>query len=606
MSLSPDSAHLYVATSLLSLGQAGPIGYYDVDTTSLRVVDYVQTVVNNTNVDPRSLNFSPDRIPVSLAALSSGKVLFVGEAVDVSGGAIFVSDLTTRLATQSPDANFFGGVVAGSRDGSTAVLASINSATVQLELRGADGSLSASLNFSTLNSSDIAISSDGQTVALGGKYLFTNKFAQMATLPAISMQRSVGSVFSPDNSRLYVLVTPDAAQSPEVAVFSTASRTLLGYIPLPAPPKGIVPQAIAAGSSGKILVATARALIELDAANPIPGLTSGSSPSPVTLSPNAGVAGSPAPVSISYGVGKDPKVYFGQTAAAVISSVDHMVTVQPPSSTSGSVSVSLLFSDGSLAAALSSYSYGPSIRRTSVTAGAIGGGTIVTLYGQGLGTSTNFPTVTIGGTAATVTDVRSFNDQDIVTFKTPAGKTGLADLTLTSYAGSVTQPGAFLYCPHSLIPSVLPYQMVTDNLRNQLYVADSTTVSVLAIDGTTFAVRTLFHPASPPTSLALTPDGATLLVLSQTGDHAGPNRPGDGQSWQDPHSEPGWCIRRLFTQHCGRHGPRNSIGQPARQRPSRRHPGGSQPLHRSGLARQDRGTLRQGRAIHAACRKPGR
>ena len=60
--------------------------------------------------------------------------------------------------------------------------------------------------------------------------------------------------------------------------------------------------------------------------------------------------------------------------------------------------------------------------------------------------------------------------------------------------------------------------MVTDNVRNQLYVADVTTASVLAIDAATLAVRTLFHPPSgPPTSLALTPDGTTLLVLSQAG-----------------------------------------------------------------------------------------
>ena len=202
MSLSPDAAHLYIAAGLNNSGASGVPGFFDVNTTSLRVVDFVQTVVNNTNVSMFNLGFSPDTIPVYLAALSSGKVLFVGNAVDTSGGAIFVSDPATRLATSLSDSNFYGGVAAGSRDGSTVVLAAVNSATVQLELRTADGSLSANLNFSALNSSDVAISSDGQTVALGGKYLFTNKLAQLATLPDVSLTPSIGSVFSPDNSRL--------------------------------------------------------------------------------------------------------------------------------------------------------------------------------------------------------------------------------------------------------------------------------------------------------------------------------------------------------------------------------------------------------------------
>ena len=250
-----------------------------------------------------------------------------------------------------------------------------------------------------------------------------------------------------------MLTTPTGSLSPAVAVFATASSKLLGFIPLPTTPTGFIPQAIAAGVSGKLLIAGVSTLVELDASNPIQ--TTPTAPVP-TLSPDSGVAAAPAPVVLSTGKGQVTAVYFGQAPAPILASSPNSLTVQPPPSTPGIVSVSLLLSDGTFVSALNAYSFGPAIQHISVTAGASSGGTIVTLYGLGLGTQTSLPTITIGGAAATVTAINTFNSHDVVTFKTPSGSVGPADLVLTSYAGSVTRPSAFLYCSHSPHPLGAP------------------------------------------------------------------------------------------------------------------------------------------------------
>ena len=521
LALSPDGSHLFVATSITVLGGGGSVGYYSVSTATLHASDYVPTVINQTTVNNRDLGYTPATLPVSLAALSTGKILFVGEPVGITGGELFLSDPATRLATQVVDVNFYNGILTGSRDGSTVASAAVNSASVHLELRGSDASSIAYLNFSTANSSDIALSPDGKTLAVGGKYLFTNKLTQMQTLPVASGSGSQGSVFSPDGSRLYVLTNANFNAAPAIAVYSPASAQLLGYVPIPAPTGGTLPEAIAAGSSGKVLVITGNGLLELDASAPSATMLPVSNLASFSLSPDGGVvSGTPSVSTISLGNSRSPSIFFGQTPAAVTSSTASYITVQPPiSSAAGTVPVSLLFNDGSTATLVNGYSYGPTIQRMSVTAGASTGGTIVKLNGLGLGTSTGFPTVTLGGAAATVTAFTSSSAGDVVTFTTPAGKVGFADLGLSSYAGSVTRPAAFQYCAHTLVPSVIPYQMVLDPTRNQLYVADYPTSSVLVIDGASLMVRTLYKPASgAPTSLALTPDGSSLLVVSYAGD----------------------------------------------------------------------------------------
>jgi sugar lactone lactonase YvrE len=154
------------------------------------------------------------------------------------------------------------------------------------------------------------------------------------------------------------------------------------------------------------------------------------------------------------------------------------------------------------------------------TAGGTSGGTVVTLEGNGLsnGASGASPTVTVGGRTATVTNFVDVNGSETVTFTTPAGTAGSADIEVTSAYGTATIAGGFQYVSEQVIGSLQPVAMVVDSARNQLYVADGASGSAIAVNLTTLATRTLLTPsAGAATGLAMTPDGTELLVLSYGG-----------------------------------------------------------------------------------------
>ncbi|CAN2226040.1 Listeria/Bacterioides repeat [Candidatus Nanopelagicaceae bacterium] len=81
----------------------------------------------------------------------------------------------------------------------------------------------------------------------------------------------------------------------------------------------------------------------------------------------------------------------------------------------------------------------PSITSLNVTSGVTSGGTAVTITGLSLATTTG---VTVGGVAAT--NVVAISDTS-VSFTTPAGTAGVADVAVISSYGTVTNAGAFTY-----------------------------------------------------------------------------------------------------------------------------------------------------------------
>ncbi len=164
------------------------------------------------------------------------------------------------------------------------------------------------------------------------------------------------------------------------------------------------------------------------------------------------------------------------------------------------------------------YSYGPVVTHQDVTAGDSNGGTIVTLTGYGFTVSTGYPQITVGGRNATVTAFANTFTPQTVTFTVPGGTIGPADIQLTSLYGTTTLKSAYQYVKQQTIPSIQPWQMIVDDQRNKLYVADAVTGNVVAVDTTTLAVKTLFSSTtSPATALAMTPDGSQLLVASFSG-----------------------------------------------------------------------------------------
>jgi IPT/TIG domain len=535
LDLSVDGTRLFVTSSVTILGYGAAQGYFVIDTTTLHVVDFVQPtmIIPSAGVIPSTTG---DNIPRFVAALSNGKVAYSAEQTGVTGGSIFLNDPATNLATNIAYAGYYDGAISKALNGSAFVAVSGDSAGEAIAVFDtASNSYVANKYFSSTNNSDVVMSPDGSQVLAGGHLLLDRNLNQIADLnPSAGFARSsTGSTFSVDGSRIYVASTlsttaPIAGggsslySNPVLAVYNAATHQLLGYIPLPANIIANTVQAVAVGTSGKAVLTSSNGFLELNASSPninLPAAASQSLGTPNTTNPFAGVAANPAATTVSgAGFRSGATVFFGQAPATATVASQNVINVQPPAATPGLVPITVGFPDGWALLAPKAYSYGPVITDQDVTAGDSNGGAVVTLTGYGFNVTTGYPQITVGGRTATVTAFSNTFTPQSVTFTVPAGVVGHADIQLTSLYGTTTSKSGFQYLKQQTIPSVLPLQMVVDNARNQLYIADYASGNVLAVDAVTLAVKTLFSSStSPASALAITPDASQLLVASYSG-----------------------------------------------------------------------------------------
>jgi len=134
-----------------------------------------------------------------------------------------------------------------------------------------------------------------------------------------------------------------------------------------------------------------------------------------------------------------------------------------------------------------------------VTAGAAEGGVAIKLLGYGLIEQAQ---ITIGGAPATIIPVEGCNAAGIPSYpafrppfilrcigvKVPPGLAGSADITFRNVYGSVTVKDGFRYFQHQQIPNLSPSQMVLDESRGFLYVADVCTTSKYPPDSQSLTV----------------------------------------------------------------------------------------------------------------------
>jgi hypothetical protein len=535
LDLSIDGTRLFVTSSVTVLGAGAAQGYFVIDTSTLHVVDFVQP----TNIIP-PVGFVPasnvDNIPRFIAALSNGKIAYTANEKGVTGGSIFLNDPATNLATNIVYSGFYDGAISKALNGSAFAAVSNDSAGENVAVFDtASSSYIANIRLTSTNNADVIMSPDGSQVLAGGHLLLDRNLNQIADLaPSASFAwYSSGSAFSNDGSRIYVVSTlattvtlPGGGSSsysnPVISVYNASTHQLLGYIPLPANIVANTVQSIAIGNSGKAILTSSSGFLELNTNAPninLPAAVSQILRSPNVSSPSAGVPTSPASTTINgAGFRTGATVFFGQTQANATVASQNVINAQPPAAPPGLVSVTVGFPDGWAILAPQAYSYGPVITHQDVTAGDSNGGTIVKLSGYGFDVKSGNPEITVGGRTATVTNFTTTLTYQIVTFTVPAGPVGPADIQLTSLYGTTTIKSGFEYLKQQTIPSVQPLQMIVDNLRNQLYIADYASGNVLAVDATTLAVRTLFSSAtSPASALAITPDSSQLLVASFSG-----------------------------------------------------------------------------------------
>lgn len=529
LDLSVDGARLYVSSNSIYLGEASAQMIFEIDTSTLHVVNIIRPTVNNTG--PGGFPPGYDNVPEFLAALSNGKLAYTATTIGVTGGAVYLYDPSTTLSAPISPANYYEGNLYKAAGGNGFVVSSGDTAGEAVSVFDtASGTYTANTYFNSTNNGDVVMSPDGTMVLLGGHILCDRSLHEIADLavqgqPTSLAWTSQGSSFSPDGTKIYVasslnttVTSPSGGTSsysnPVVYIYSSSGHQLLATVPLPegSPSFQTGYNGLAVGNSGKAMLIDNAGFLLLDPAK-----------APVTLAgayyqtfnkatPDAGSATTPQSMTLNgAGFRSGAVAWFGQTSAATTYVSTNVLNAQPPAGSPGLVDVTIGFPDGWALLAPNAYSYGPVITKQTENAGSTDGGTSVTLYGNGFDSSSGSPTVTVGGSSATVTSANS----TMVTFTTPPGGAGPADIQLTSMFGTTTIPGGYTYVTQKLIPSLIANQMIVDNVRNLIYVADANTGNVFSVNATTLASTVLFTPpAGQVTALAMSPDGSELVAAN--------------------------------------------------------------------------------------------
>lgn len=385
----------------------------------------------------------------------------------------------------------------------------------------------------------LAISPDGSQVigGTGGQTTPTVFYdGQGNTLGSIALYPLTieGALYSLDGTRAYVLERDLISNDDVAAVIDTTNFSLVGVVPgfafsAELPFTGVVNTQFAADETGVIFGPVSAGVGYLDVSSPgsitLP-LSTASLMSPtlvaLTSSTSATLEGAYFSSQLSYGA------YFGAPPASPQTLVG--TGIQVPNSTSlnltvpagtsaGPANLTLTRSDGAFMILPDAVTYGPTILQVDPNAGAPAGGDLASVVGYGFEGS-NLQ-VTIGGIPATNLQVRTAVSgqpfpTESVSFKTPSGAPGFADIIVSTAKGSATAPSGFQYVNSLQLYHVAGAldAIAYDQARQKLYVTnqDHNRVEVFDLNSNTFLSP--IPVGNQPTAIALTPDGARLGVIN--------------------------------------------------------------------------------------------
>ena len=219
------------------------------DTGTLHVVDFIQPTIPPATYTTSAPMGIPHPVPRWIGAMSDGSLLTVAGVPGISGGDLLRHTPSNNLATNvgAPPSNyvFTDGTVTSSRDGSIA--AAWGSNGIGIFSPGSNSPFGV-IKPTTQSTGDMALSPDGSLLLVGGRYLYSTtslalKTDLQASAPAGTMETPSsdydGAAFSPDGSKIYVLTglpqnsSATAEMNRVIAVYSTSSGQLLGYVPVP-------------------------------------------------------------------------------------------------------------------------------------------------------------------------------------------------------------------------------------------------------------------------------------------------------------------------------------------------------------------------------------
>jgi IPT/TIG domain len=220
-----------------------------------------------------------------------------------------------------------------------------------------------------------------------------------------------------------------------------------------------------------------------------------------------------------------PDVWFGNTRGTSVVSGNTLTVTTPPASLPGPVNMKYLFPDGSQYFSPLAFSYSAAPQFAVFSGAPPEGGVPATITGFGMPVDASGGSVTVGGNSATITSTRTqylpFTGGPYpatnLNFTVPAGANGLADISVTTPAGTGTLPKALFYAKTVTdYPSADTFTSVLfDSARNQVYLTSGDHLDVFSTTANQF-VSPLYPAAAGKVKqfvgLALTPDNTQLLV----------------------------------------------------------------------------------------------
>jgi hypothetical protein len=513
-----------------------------IDTASLQVV-------NRTNVTPIVVGGASYAIPALLANTSNGTTL-VGMTLNSDPPAYYLEQWNPAAGTFiSRSASGVGPLIdqlVRTGDGTKALVVDYGSDVNMAVYDAASDSFSVTGQSSVGQVLDVAGSPVAHQFAVIGTsgLAFIDSNLNILATPPLGGVIS-GMKYSADGSKLYITAILSFASCgpfyPVILTYNTSSFSLVGAAPsfqvpsgnsCPLPPyRQAVP--LATDNTGLEFSAVSYGLVFDDAANyqnllnlPLgPPFPQGSLIDEAALN---------MPLATNLGqIAFDtlPDVWFGNLRGTNIAFEGPLVSVTaPPSPTVALVNVKAVLPDGWFSLAAQAFSFGSQILFVGGNTGSPDGGATLTIIGYGLLGKNATPAVTIGGASATVlasakyADINDsagypFPDVDEVQVVVPPGKSGAADVTVTSQAGVATLPGAFAYLPSVTdYPSSDTFNFVLyDSQRHWVYLSAGDHIDVFSADAAQFLT-----PITPPSvsgarkflGLALTPDKSKLLAAN--------------------------------------------------------------------------------------------
>jgi hypothetical protein len=475
--------------------------------------------------------------------MASGKVLFVSGYSPLRSGIMEWDLVGGQLIQINPNPNtsiYFaqGTIGARSADGTKAIF-STNTLPSSIAIFDATAdtfvAASQTSNFAFALAANPSGTQFAVAVNLVGISILDNQLKVIGQAPVGGPL--YGMTYSPDGKKLYIVSIP--ANVPLISTVDTTTFQVTGQAPAYATsiayiqrvPPLFVENPMAADGTGLLFGASDHG-VAIDDSTYFKNISPNAAP-PVSaiVNPAEGSQTSATSVSIATQVfNSAPSVWFGGLAGvnSSLNSTGQVQVLAPPAPSVGPVNVKALSADGTEANIPNGFTYGLVPLTGPALAAPSSGGVSLDLFGYGFGSDVGSSVqVQMGSASASIVKSVLFPTEytygypfplDHVRSTVPAGSFGVADITITSSAGTGKIPNGlhFVHVNDYPSPDTLKF-VLYDPHRSQLYLSAGNHIDVFSL-----ASHTFLTPITPPTlsgtalmlGLALTPDGSSLLAAN--------------------------------------------------------------------------------------------